>query len=124
MIGSMFRRLIGSTGGVMGINGKALLQLRIDAELKQGETLLGRVSAPMMIHPFHVHGCSFQVVSRAGQPVDPRTEGHKDVVVVDRRGVEILLRVDQKADKKTPFMLHCHILQHEDAGMMGQFTVT
>lgn len=74
-------------------------------------------------HPFHVHGCSFQVVSRGGQPVDPVTEGHKDVVAVDGRGVEILLRVDQKADKATPFMLHCHILEHEDAGMMGQFTV-
>lgn len=121
MMGSMFRRLIG--GGVMGINGKSYDMGRIDAQLKLGETELWRVSAPMMTHPFHVHGCSFQVVSRGGQAVDPATEGHKDVVAVDARGVEILVRVDQKADKATPFMFHCHILEHEDAGMMGQFTV-
>ncbi|WP_081824853.1 multicopper oxidase family protein [Allgaiera indica] len=123
MMGSMLRRLTGSNGGVMGINGRSYDMGRIDAELKLGETELWRVAAPMMTHPFHVHGCSFQVVSRGGQAVDPATEGHKDVVVVDARGVEILVRVDQKADRATPFMMHCHILEHEDAGMMAQFTV-
>jgi blue copper oxidase len=37
---------------------------------------------------------------------------------------EILARFDQPASRDTPFMFHCHILEHEDAGMMGQFTVT
>ncbi|MCB1134462.1 MAG: multicopper oxidase domain-containing protein, partial [Verrucomicrobiae bacterium] len=37
---------------------------------------------------------------------------------------EILARFDQPASAETPFMFHCHILEHEDAGMMGQFTVT
>jgi len=36
---------------------------------------------------------------------------------------EILVRFDKPAEKATPFMYHCHILEHEDAGMMGQFTV-
>lgn len=124
MIGAMFRRLIGSTGSIMGINARAYDMNRIDAALNLGETELWRISAPMMVHPFHVHGCSFQVVSRGGRPVDPATEGHKDVVVVDSRGVEILVQVNKMADAATPFMLHCHILEHEDAGMMGQFTVT
>lgn len=124
MIGSMARRLFGATGSIMGINGNAYDMGRIDAALTLGETELWRVSAPMMVHPFHVHGCSFQVVSRGGQPVDPATEGHKDVVVVDASGVEILVQVNKKADAADPFMLHCHILEHEDAGMMAQFTVT
>jgi len=123
MIGSLFSRLIGSAGSIMGINGNSYDMGRIDAELRAGETELWRISAPMMIHPFHVHGTSFQVISRGGQRVDPATEGLKDVVVVDGRGAEILVRVDQKADAATPFMLHCHILEHEDAGMMAQFTV-
>ncbi len=123
MMGSMFSRLIGRSGSIMGINGNSYDMGRIDTELRAGETELWRISAPMMIHPFHVHGTSFQVVSRGGQRVDPATEGLKDVVVVDGGGAEILVRVDQKADAATPFMLHCHILEHEDAGMMAQFTV-
>ena len=124
MMGSMFRRLFGANDSIMGINGSAYNMGRIDASLNLGETELWRISAPMMVHPFHVHGCSFQVVSRGGRPVDPATEGHKDVVVVDASGVEILVQANKKADAATPFMLHCHILEHEDAGMMGQFTVT
>jgi len=40
-----------------------------------------------------------------------------------RGEAEILVRFDQPASGATPFMFHCHILEHEDAGMMGQFTV-
>ena len=82
-MGSMFSRLIGRSGSIMGINGNSYDMGRIDTELRAGETELWRISAPMMIHPFHVHGTSFQVVSRGGQRVDPATEGLKDVVVVD-----------------------------------------
>ena len=77
----------------------------------------------MMAHPFHVHGTSFQVVSRNGRSVDPVTQGWKDVVLVEG-SAEILVRFDKPADAATPFMYHCHILEHEDAGMMGQFTVS
>jgi FtsP/CotA-like multicopper oxidase with cupredoxin domain len=36
---------------------------------------------------------------------------------------EIALRFDHLAPASTPFMFHCHILEHEDGGMMGQFSV-
>ena len=36
---------------------------------------------------------------------------------------EILVRFDNPAPPKMPFMYHCHILEHEDHGMMGQFAV-
>jgi FtsP/CotA-like multicopper oxidase with cupredoxin domain len=45
------------------------------------------------------------------------------VVLVDG-SAEILVRFDKLADAAAPFMYHCHILEHEDAGMMGQFTVS
>jgi suppressor of ftsI len=38
----------------------------------------------------------------------------------DRR---LLVHFGDYADADTPYMFHCHILQHEDRGMMGQFVV-
>jgi FtsP/CotA-like multicopper oxidase with cupredoxin domain len=43
-------------------------------------------------------------------------------VLVDGRA-QILVRFGHPADDATPYMFHCHILEHEDAGMMGQFVV-
>ena len=121
MFGSMLRGAFG--GSVMGINNQGFDMGTINHELRLGETELWRISTDMMAHPFHVHGTSFQIVARNGRPVSPETEGRKDVVLVDG-SAEILVRFDQTADAAAPFMYHCHILEHEDAGMMGQFTVS
>jgi len=113
-------------GGMMGglaINGHSFDIDRVDLELKRGETELWEITTSMMAHPFHVHAAAFQVVSQNGKPVDYATTGLKDVVLVDGRA-EILLRIDHPADKAVPFLYHCHILEHEDGGMMGQFTVS
>jgi FtsP/CotA-like multicopper oxidase with cupredoxin domain len=53
----------------------------------------------------------------------PHNLGFKDTVLVGE-DVELLIRFDHPASKEHPFMYHCHILEHEDAGMMGQFTVS
>ena len=37
--------------------------------------------------------------------------------------VRIVKRFLDYADSVTPYMFHCHILEHEDVGMMGQFVV-
>ncbi len=37
--------------------------------------------------------------------------------------VRIIKRFRDYADPVSPFMFHCHILEHEDVGMMGQFVV-
>lgn len=106
----------------LGINGESYDMDRIDQELRLGETEIWEISADMMAHPFHVHGTSFQVLSQNGQPVDYAKTGLKDVVWVENTA-EILIRFDRPATKETPYMYHCHILEHEDSGMMGQFTV-
>ena len=118
MMGAMF-------GGKpeLGINGKTYQMDRIDQQLRLGETELWEISADMMAHPFHVHGTSFQVVSRNGRAVSYAESGLKDVVWVDGTA-EILIRFDRPARSDAPYMYHCHILEHEDAGMMGQFTVS
>ena len=121
MVGSMVRGLLGNPA--MSINNQGFNMDTINEQVRLGETELWRITANMMAHPFHVHGTSFQVVSRNGRSVDPVTQGWKDVVLVEG-SAEILVRFDKPADAATPFMYHCHILEHEDAGMMGQFTVS
>ena len=106
----------------MAINGAPMDMAVINQELKLGETEIWEVSADMMAHPFHVHGTSFQVLTLNGRKVDYAGMGLKDVVLVSGTA-ELLVRVNRKADANQPFMFHCHILEHEDMGMMGQFTV-
>ncbi|WP_432749127.1 multicopper oxidase domain-containing protein [Streptomyces anulatus] len=50
--------------------------------------------------------------------------GRKDTVAVAMGStVRIALRFDGPSDPDTPYMYHCHLLSHEDEGMMGQFVV-
>jgi hypothetical protein len=37
--------------------------------------------------------------------------------------MKLALRFEGPADPDTPYMYHCHLLYHEDQGMMGQFVV-
>ena len=109
-------------GHGMSINGEAMDMMVVNEQVKLGETEIWEVTADEMMHPFHVHGTSFQVLSNGGRAVDPAATGLKDVVLVDGRA-EILVKFTRKADATAPYMYHCHILEHEDLGMMGQFTV-
>ena len=113
----------GGMMGLMGINGKAYDMDRVDVDMRHGETELWEVQATEMAHPFHVHGTSFQVVSNDGRDMAFERSGLKDVVLVKGKA-RILVKVDPPATPDIPFMYHCHILEHEDGGMMGQFTVT
>lgn len=122
-MGGMMGGMMGGSGDALGINGQAFDMERIDQQVPLGETEIWEVSADMMSHPFHVHGTSFQVLSENGRPVDYGRMGMKDVVLV-AAPTEILIRFDRPASRATPFMYHCHILEHEDNGMMGQFTVS
>jgi len=107
------------------INGKYFNMDRIDEEVKVGETEiwiirnLGGMMQPGG-HPFHVHGTQFQVVSRDGKAPPPEERGFKDTVYVDV-GEEVAIKV--RFTHPGVFMYHCHILEHEDGGMMGQFRV-
>jgi len=71
-----------------------------------------------MDHPFHIHGLFFQVLDGAGIP---RPEiGWKDTVNVPRdSSVRLAVRFDNPGD----WMMHCHILEHAERGMMGMLHV-
>ena len=66
-------------------------------------------------HPFHIHVNDFQVMSVNGQPYDAR--GLQDTVLISPHG-EVVIRIPFK-DFEGKFVYHCHILFHEDGGMMG-----
>jgi len=79
----------------------------------------------MMAHPFHIHGNHFYIVSINGNSPAPNLQGRKDVVLVPPMGgnVKLITKYEDFTDSELPYMYHCHILSHEDNGMMGQFLV-
>ncbi len=111
------------------INNKVMDLNRIDANLNQGEAEEWEVVNKMNVdHNFHVHGSHFRVVSRNNNTaaVKKSEQGYKDVVhIPPNESVKIIVQInDVTADANAPFMFHCHFLEHEDHGMMGQFTVS
>ncbi|MDW7670191.1 MAG: multicopper oxidase domain-containing protein [Bacillota bacterium] len=107
------------------INGKAFDMNRIDEEVPLNETELWVIrnldrNAHTPGHPFHVHGTQFQVVSRNGNPPPPEERGFKDTIFV-ANGEEVVIKV--LFHQPGVFMYHCHMLEHEEHGMMGQFLV-
>ena len=76
-----------------------------------------------MAHPFHIHGASFRILSIDGTPPPAHLSGWKDVVLVEDKA-ELLVAFNRPATREYPFMYHCHILEHEDAGLMGQYVCT
>jgi FtsP/CotA-like multicopper oxidase with cupredoxin domain len=79
----------------------------------------------MMPHPFHIHGNHFYVLSVNNAAPPANLLGRKDVVVVPpmNGSVRLITKYEDFADPDMPYMYHCHILSHEDNGMMGQFIV-
>jgi len=120
-MGGMMGGGMGSGGGMV-INGRAFEMDRIDERVSLGDTEIWEISGEMMSHPIHIHGVQFEVLSRNGGKPIARDAGMRDTVLV-REPVELLVRFTQPA-VKAPFMYHCHILEHEDNGMMGQFVTT
>ncbi|MBT3820105.1 MAG: multicopper oxidase domain-containing protein, partial [Nitrospinaceae bacterium] len=107
------------------INGKSMKLSRIDEVVKLGDTEIWEIenNSPMP-HPFHIHDIQFLILDRNGRPPSPGERGFKDTVTVNQaETVRIIAKFADYADPEKPYMYHCHILEHEDAGMMGQFIV-
>ena len=104
------------------IDGKKFQMQRIDATQPVGKAQYWDIvnsNDPKqgMVHPFHMHGTEFLVISRNGHEPYPNEHGFKDTVGVNPgETVRILVRFDLPG----LYMYHCHILEHEDGGMMAQ----
>jgi blue copper oxidase len=112
-----------SFDGMTRINGQVYDMNRISFVAPPGEverwTFRTNGNAP---HPVHVHGASFQVESRTGgrNRLFPWEQGWKDTVLLnDKERVSVLVRFDLPGR----YLMHCHKLEHEDAGMMINFVV-
>jgi blue copper oxidase len=107
------------------INGRKMDPSRIDATVRTGTSevwnVVNRDGSP---HNFHVHDVQFQVLDVDGAAPAPELRGWKDTIFMPPgRNVGLIARFDDFADPSTPYMFHCHLLRHEDQGMMGQFVV-
>ena len=108
-----------------GINGVQFDMSRIDVRVQLGATERWTLSIGDGQHVFHPHQTQFQILAINGEPPPPEESGWEDSVLVnDDREVVIAARFDTYAAEGIPYMFHCHILDHEDLGMMGQFLVT
>ena len=109
----------------MTINGAAMDMDVINERGERGVWERWRIRSDRGAHPFHVHGCSFLIEQMEGATAPPDQQGWKDIVVADDDDwSEIVVRFDHPATERYPYMYHCHILEHEDHGMMGQLTVS
>ena len=131
----------GMGGGMLKIKvddneAKAMDINMVDLVIPRDEVQIWEITNDMpMTHNFHLHGTHFRIIERISggivQPIEDGERGYKDVVRIDGRmstagstnSVKIMVKMTDFTDPVIPYMFHCHILEHEDAGMMGQFTV-
>ncbi|MEX1077579.1 MAG: multicopper oxidase family protein [Homoserinimonas sp.] len=110
--------MMGGGGSMMSftINGREFDPARVDATVEAGSveewTL---INTSPMDHPVHLHVWPMQVVESAGRALDRPV--WQDVVNVPARGrVRVRIAFDDFVGRT---VYHCHILDHEDKGMMG-----
>jgi FtsP/CotA-like multicopper oxidase with cupredoxin domain len=98
------------------INQRAFDHSRVDVSAPLGATEIWQIENLVgMDHPFHLHGFQFQVLDRNGVP-EPFRAWKDTVNVPKHETVRFIVRYD---DYPGLWMFHCHILDHEDHGMMG-----
>lgn len=107
------------------INGQPFEMNRVAFTVPQGQLEKWVISGvgDMMLHPFHIHGTQFRILTENGKPVAAHRQGWKDTVKVEGAVSEVLVRFDHHAAPEHAYMAHCHLLEHEDTGMMVGFSV-
>jgi FtsP/CotA-like multicopper oxidase with cupredoxin domain len=122
--------MMGGSGGMMGggmmggsmwaINGMAVMHddmrhMKPVLTLDRGKSyVLAIDNRTAWHHPMHIHGHSFRVITRNGAPTKYR-EWRDTVLVPPRERAEIAFVADNPGD----WMFHCHILGHQEGGMMS-----
>ncbi|MPZ63385.1 MAG: multicopper oxidase domain-containing protein [Propionibacteriales bacterium] len=107
------------------INGESMDMSRIDETVELGTTEVWEVeNSHGTPHSFHIHDVQFDVLSVDGESPPPELSGWKDTIFLPPHATaKVAMRFTDYADPDTPYMYHCHLLKHEDQGMMGQFVV-
>lgn len=127
------RNLTFTSAGAMGnlegpflINGSAFDMMVINYEVPLDNIEIWSLTNQTPIaHPFHIHDVQFFILDINGNPPPPQLAGYNDVVLVPagNGNVRFIALFNDFASDTYPYMYHCHMLTHEDGGMMGQFLV-
>jgi FtsP/CotA-like multicopper oxidase with cupredoxin domain len=101
------------------VDGKTFDPARIDQRVRLGavEEWTIRNTHDHDDHVFHIHTNPFQVTQINGQPAPPDEMQWRDTVVVPRKGGSVVFR-SRFLDYTGIYMLHCHMMNHEEMGMM------
>lgn len=105
------------------INGRQFEMERVDERVEQGSTEIWEfINNSNMPHPMHVHAVQFKVLDRSGtRGLTPAESGWKDtVLVMPGETVRVIMQFDAQ---KGMYVFHCHNLEHEDNGMMGNLEI-
>lgn len=111
--------------GPFGINDKTFDMDSINIEIPLNSTEVWTlVNRTHIAHPFHIHDIQFNVIEKGGTTPPVTEQGWKDVVLVmPHDSVKFITKFITFSDTMVPYMYHCHLLHHEDDGMMGSFLV-
>ena len=75
-------------------------------------------------HSFHIHDVQFKIISRSTGAIPAHENGWKDTFSIQpSEKVTFLAKFDDYASSEWAYMYHCHMANHEDGGLMGQFLV-
>ena len=109
----------------MEINGKSMDMTRVDFAVDHKGPEIWHVTNENddMLHNFHVHNARFAVQGVENGEVEFTAGWHDTIEVPPLATVTLLVDIGYYPDPTLAYMYHCHMLNHEDSGMMGQFVV-
>ncbi len=108
-----------AVNGVAGSDHAAGHHMKPMLTLKRGtHCVLELANDTVWSHPIHLHGHSFRVVARAGTPL-PVKDWRDTVLMAPHENLDIAFVADNPGD----WMFHCHILDHQQGGMMAHIKV-
>ncbi|WP_310529876.1 multicopper oxidase domain-containing protein, partial [Nocardioides sp.] len=109
-------------GTFWSVNGKAFDPDRVEHRVRIGTVERWRLrNTSDLTHYIHIHAEQWRTVLRDGKRPPPWEQGLEDTWrLAPGEVVEVAARFE---DYTGPFMIHCHMLDHEDHGMMARFDV-
>jgi hypothetical protein len=114
-VGGLFRP-------VWTINGRNFNPARSDAFPVLGTTETWQITNRSAVsHVMHMHHTDWYMLSRNGRRPNPWEDCLKDTFFVDPG--ETILVAAHFSDFTGKYVIHCHMLDHEDHGLMTQFEV-
>ncbi len=106
------------------INDKEMDMARIDEVVPALAHEIWEIDNTSYAHNFHIHEVDFRILEMNGAPPPEYQRGPKDTVFMAKGAkARLSVKFNKYVDPVSPYMYHCHILRHEDKGMMGQYVV-